>query len=93
MNNQENIFINTIELINNFSKINQNKSDFELNKVEFMYKIGYNMNIIKNLMGKQYNINNQQIISNIVDNKFSEIKKQLKKYETEYFNVLNKYSF
>ena len=93
MNNQDNIFINTIELINNFSKINQNKSDFELNKVEFMYKIGYNMNIIKNLMGKQYNINNQQIISNIVDNKFSEIKKQLKKYETEYFNVLNKYSF
>ena len=53
MNNQDNIFINTIELINNFSKINQNKSDFELNKVEFMYKIGYNMNIIKNLMGKQ----------------------------------------
>ena len=93
MNNQDNIFINTIELINNFSKINQNKSDFELNKVEFMYKIGYNMNIIKNLMGKQCNINNQQIILNIVDNKFSEIKKQLKKYETEYFNVLNKYSF
>ena len=92
MNNQDNIFINTIELINNFSKINQNKSDFELNKVEFMYKIGYNMNIIKNLMGKQFNINNQQIISNIVDNKFGE-KKQLKKYETEYFNVLNKYSF